>query len=66
MPRKMRGVYKSYTPTTEKKLNSIINCNMCQIPIKYRESVSYVDGNNIAISKNSKPLCKECYLKKYR
>jgi len=45
---------------TEKQLNAIISCAKCGINLKYRESYSYVDGNNIAITNNSKPLCYDC------
>lgn len=43
----------------------ISKCSSCGDERFSDQIVYYVDGNNIAITKNSKPYCKECYVKKY-
>lgn len=46
----------------------VINCHTCSDCGKSflpNQIFSYVDGNNGAITKNSKEYCRECYLEKY-
>ena len=40
-------------------------CRMCGKPFCNSHLYSYVDESNIAITKNSPLLCKECYIKRY-
>lgn len=48
-----------------KKEKKII-CSECGKQLKSgKDLFVYVDGNNIAITKHSKEMCKECYVKKY-
>lgn len=44
----------------EKELNNLIKCSKCSNIDKYRNMFFYVDESNIAITKNSKPICKTC------
>ena len=37
----------------------------CGASLCDKHSYSYVDGNNISITKNSKPHCERCYMKVY-
>lgn len=48
---------------TEKQLNQLIECNTCKNKTEYKKLYFYVDESNISITKNSKGICKECYLK---
>lgn len=41
-------------------------CKNCGIEKELNELFCYVDGNNIAITKNSPLLCYDCYVKKYK
>jgi len=46
----------------KEKLYKCSNCGICK---KDTEIFYYIDGNNIAITKNSPPLCFDCYIKRY-
>lgn len=65
MSKKWKGVCKKYTPISDKELDKIIKCNRCGKEIIYKQAFFYVDGNNISITNNSKPHCKQCYKEKY-
>jgi len=41
-------------------------CQECRGNFPLDKLFCYVDGNNIAITKSSPELCKECYLIKYK
>jgi ribosomal protein S27AE len=41
--------------------NKIYSCAKCGKELRANETYYYVDGNNIAITKNSKPYCGACY-----
>jgi len=41
-------------------------CKDCGVEKDPQNIFYYVDGNNISITKNAPPLCKECYLKRYK
>ena len=43
----------------------LYKCYECGVEKNGKNIFSYVDGNNIAITKNSPNLCKSCYTKKY-
>ena len=43
-----------------KKTNHIC-CAECNKSLCLEHAYSYVDGNNISITKNAPTLCKECY-----
>ena len=45
---------------TEKQLNELVTCAECGARIKYKDSYSYIDGNNWAITERSKPHCINC------
>lgn len=40
-------------------------CSDCGVVKDGSAIFSYVDGNNISITKNSPELCKDCYEKRY-
>lgn len=42
-----------------------VYCEKCKKSLCIEHSYSYVDGNNIAITKNAPTLCKQCYEKTY-
>ena len=42
-----------------------IYCEKCKKSLCSEHAYSYVDGNNISITKNAPTLCKECYENKY-
>lgn len=42
-----------------------IYCEKCKKSLCGEHAYSYVDGNNISITKNAPTLCKECYEKEY-
>ena len=46
------------------KTNHIF-CAKCGKSLCMEHAYSYVDGNNISITKNAPTLCKECYEEKY-
>ena len=45
---------------TEKQLNSLVCCKICNKLVKYRYAYFYTDENNISITNNSKPICANC------
>jgi len=45
---------------TDKQLNALIECSKCGLKVKYKDAYMYVDGNNVAITNNSKTVCKKC------
>jgi hypothetical protein len=45
---------------TEKQLNNIVNCSICHNKEKYRNMFFCVDESNYSITKNAKPVCKNC------
>ena len=45
---------------TEKQLNEVHNCYLCNKETMYRNLYFYVDESNIAITNNSKGICKDC------
>ena len=42
-----------------------VYCEKCKKSLCIEHAYSYVDGNNISITKNAPTLCKECYEKEY-
>lgn len=42
-----------------------VYCEKCKKSLCMEHAYSYVDGNNISITKNAPTLCKECYEKTY-
>lgn len=42
-----------------------LKCSKCNRLLPANKIFSYVDGNNIAITKNSSELCKPCYIENY-
>lgn len=40
-------------------------CSKCGTKKNISDLFTYVDGNNISITKNSPNLCFDCYVKKY-
>ena len=48
------------------KKNGFGKCNKCGKVLKLKQLYSYVDGNNGAITKNSKSYCAKCYNIIYR
>jgi len=48
--------------SSKKQPTKCSSCNTLKPP---QELFIYVDGNNISITKNSPPLCYDCYIKKY-
>ena len=53
-----------YPPKTN---NNIKNCNCtgCGKELTPKTAYYYVDSCNFAITNNSQPYCKPCYIKKY-
>jgi hypothetical protein len=45
---------------TDKQLNEIIECSICDKKDNYRNMFFYVDESNISITENSKPRCIDC------
>lgn len=43
----------------------IKHCAKCNMTLCEKHQLYYIDGNNIAITKNSKPYCRKCSLKVY-
>jgi len=41
------------------------NCHRCKGEFELNQLFSYVDGNNIAITRNSPDYCLDCYKKIY-
>ena len=41
-------------------------CSECKSILCSKHIYFYVDGNNISITKNAKPHCKECYKIKFK
>lgn len=48
------------------KETNYICCAKCKKSLCLEHAYSYVDGNNISITKNAPTLCKECYEEKYK
>ena len=40
-------------------------CTCCKKSLAPKEAYCYVDENNGAITRNARPYCKECYIKRY-
>lgn len=47
------------------KNKDIIKCSQCSESFCPKHIYYYIDESNIAITKNSKPHCEKCYIKKY-
>lgn len=45
---------------TEKQLNEMVECSVCEGLDKYRNMYFYVDESNISITNNSKNICVKC------
>ena len=43
----------------------LMKCESCGVRLPPDKIFSYVDGNNISITKNSPNLCKKCYREEY-
>ena len=43
-----------------------LKCNGCGVEKHPSKIYSYVDGNNISITRNSLEYCYDCYNKKYK
>lgn len=48
------------------KKKDITKCSECSQSFCQRHIYYYIDEANIAITKNSKPYCEDCYGKKYK
>jgi hypothetical protein len=46
---------------SDKYLSKITSCNICPNKVPYGKLYFYVDESNIAITNNSKGICKQCY-----
>ena len=46
---------------SDKDLDKITSCNICTNKVPYGKLYFYVDESNIAITNNSKGICKKCY-----
>ena len=45
--------------------SKLMKCQNCGAMLPPDKIFSYVDGNNIAITKNSPNLCEKCYIEEY-
>ena len=45
---------------TSKQLKKLTPCNVCKVEVEYGKLYFYVDESNIAITNNSRGICKEC------
>ena len=56
----MKKIATMMFPKYEKTKYKIVNCCVCGKPLTPSEAYYCVDGNNYAITNNSKPYCKDC------
>jgi hypothetical protein len=62
--------FRTVSLRNERRFNAIVKratvaCAECGVRKFSNEIYSYVDGNNVAITKNSPELCEMCYRDKY-
>jgi len=48
------------TVKSDKELDKLVDCHSCGEKDRYGSMYFYIDESNIAITNNSKPICKHC------
>ena len=56
----MKKVGRMMYPKYKKTGNKNVKCWICGAELTPDKALYHVDGNNIAISNNAKPYCREC------